>query len=408
MLNNSYFIVALFSILVVLSYLFSYISERTKIPSVLLLLATGIGSRLVFNALGVVLPGLQLVLEVFGIIGLILIVLEGTLELKLSKDRLGLIFSAFFAALIILLISSASIAGVIQLFTSGNSYRVCFINALPLAVISSAIAIPSVAGFAGQKKEFIVYESIFSDILGILIFNMMLNNETVDKGTVGWFFADLSIVSVVSIGATLVMLKFMEKVKSKARFFLLIAVLILLYDFGKMFHLSALLLVLIFGLFLNNLDIFGKQRMQKYFHIDSINLGLGQFKLIIDESAFLIRTFFFFIFGFSLQMTILGDLSIWFTGIIIVFILYMIRFLYMKFFTKMNTIAEILVAPRGLITILLFYSIPQNYSIGIVSEGLLFFVILSTSIMMMVGIMGHKDNKEPDMEVFFGRDKVEL
>ena len=43
--------------------------------------------------------------------------------------------------------------------------------------------------------------------------------------------------------------------------------------------------------------------------------------------------------------------------------------------------------PRGLVTILLFYSIPTQKSIGSFNEGILFFVVAVSSILMMIGLM---------------------
>ena len=43
--------------------------------------------------------------------------------------------------------------------------------------MSSAIIIPSVGGLSLEKKEFMVYESTFSDIWGIMAFYMLLGNQ---------------------------------------------------------------------------------------------------------------------------------------------------------------------------------------------------------------------------------------
>jgi hypothetical protein len=48
---------------------------------------------------------------------------------------------------------------------------------------------------------------------------------------------------------------------------------------------------------------------------------------------------------------------------------------------------ELLLMPRGLITILLFYGIPQQFKLNTFNNGILFFVILITSVLMMLGIM---------------------
>ena len=407
MFGDSYLLIISISVLVILSYVYSAISLKTRIPSVLLLLLTGIVFTAVYNKMGYELPGTKPVLQLLGIIGVILIVLEGTLELKLRKDKLGLIFKSFFSALIILLISAFSIAGGMKLIFSEFTFHVCLVNAIPLAVISSAIAIPSVNHMAEDKKEFIVYESIFSDILGILLFNIVVSNETFQSESVLWMAADFLIVVVISVVFTGMILVFINKTTMNIKFFLMLAILIMLYAFGKIFHLSSLLLILFFGLLLNNLEIFGNSRLSKYINMDKMNSGIERFKLITNESAFLIRTFFFFIFGCSVSFALLFNFRIAITGTLIVALLYGIRFLYLKFLAKRNLYPELFIAPRGLITILLFYAIPQEYSIGIISEGVLFFVILVTSLIMMFGLMRSKE-KIPEMEIYVGAQRVDF
>ncbi len=83
MFEDSYILIIIVSALVILSYSYSALSVRTKIPSVLLLLLTGIIARIAFDKMGYDMPSLKVVLQFFGIIGVILIVLEGALELKL-------------------------------------------------------------------------------------------------------------------------------------------------------------------------------------------------------------------------------------------------------------------------------------------------------------------------------------
>jgi hypothetical protein len=73
---------------------------------------------------------------------------------------------------------------------------------------------------------------------------------------------------------------------------------------------------------------------------------------------------------------------------------------------RRNVYPELFIAPRGLITILLYYAIPEKYSIGIISEGVLFFVILVTSLVMMFGLMRDKSDI-PEMEIYVGGKKVE-
>ena len=402
--DNSYILIIFVSILIILSYAYSALSNRTKIPSVLMLLFTGIVARIVFIKMGYDLPELRNILEFIGIIGLILIVLEGALDLKISRDRIGLITRSFFSALVILLVSSFSIAYGIHVFFVEISYYTCLVNAIPLAVISSAIAIPSVGQMKEQKKEFIVYESIFSDILGILFFNAVVNNPSFEVSAAVWMLSDFLIIIAVSVVVSALILVFINKSTMNIKFFLLIAVMVLLYAFGKMVHLSSLLMILFLGLILNNLDLVSQERIRKFIQMDKLHQSIDQFKLITNESAFLIRTLFFFIFGFTLHLPIMFDVKIIITGGLIVALIYCIRFLYLKFLTHRNLFPELFVAPRGLITILLFYSIPAELSIGLISEGVLFFVIIFSSLIMMFGLIKSKE-KIPEMEIYAGHGR---
>ena len=50
-------------------------------------------------------------------------------------------------------------------------------------------------------------------------------------------------------------------------------------------------------------------------------------------------------------------------------------------------------APRGLISILLYFSIPEQYKIYDLEKGILFLVVLSTCLFMTFGILTYKNDK---------------
>src|SRR4051812_33297612 len=91
--------------LVVLSYLFSIISRFIRVPSVLLLLFAGIGFRAFADAYNINIGFSDQVVQSLGVVGLIMIVLEAGLDLKLERSKLKLIRDSFFAALVILIVS---------------------------------------------------------------------------------------------------------------------------------------------------------------------------------------------------------------------------------------------------------------------------------------------------------------
>jgi NhaP-type Na+/H+ or K+/H+ antiporter len=59
---------------------------------------------------------------------------------------------------------------------------------------------------------------------------------------------------------------------------------------------------------------------------------------------------------------------------------------------------ELLVAPRGLITVLLFFSIPEEFQVAEFEPGILLFVIIVSSILMAVGLIKFGDNQTQKSE----------
>lgn len=387
---GSYSILIGLSLAVILSYIFNLASRATRVPAVLLLLLTGIGLRQWAEHQGVDFRVPKTLLELFGIIGLIMIVLEGALDLRLRRDKVPLIRRSFLAALVILLVQAAAIGGLLHLWL-GASWQTCLLNAVPLVVISSAIAIPSVANLTKDKQEFIVYESTFSDILGIMLFNFVDQEDFAQGHSLLTFGRGVVLIVVVAVLSTVLLGFLLGRLREHVKFFLLFAFLILIYSLAKQLHLSSLLLVLAFGLAVNNSDLLlGWLRLRtgwRGFSAEDLAPDLHQLKNITAESAFLIRTFFFLLFGYSITLANLMSWQLLGQGVLIVAVLTFIRFLYLRLVAKTDLLPELFIAPKGLITVLLFYSIPAAHVLGDVSESILFVVILLTSLLMMIGLI---------------------
>ena len=387
---GSYSILIGLSLAVILSYVFNLASRATRIPSVLLLLFTGIGLRqwAEYQDIDFRIP--KTLLEIFGIIGLIMIVLEGALDLRLTRDKVALIRRSFLAAALMLVAQAAAIGGLLHLWL-GASWQTCLLNAVPLVVISSAIAIPSVASLTGEKQEFIVYESTFSDILGIMLFNFVDQEDFYQGQGLLTFGRGVVLIIVVAIVSTVLLSFLLGRLREHVKFFLLFAFLILIYSLAKKLHLSSLLLVLAFGLAVNNADLLlGWLRLRikwRGFTAEDLAPDLHQLKNITAESAFLIRTFFFLLFGYSITLASLMSWQLLGQGLLIVAVLTAIRYVYLRYVAKTDLMPELFIAPKGLITVLLFYSISPQHQLGEVSENILFVVILLTSMMMMGGLV---------------------
>ena len=374
---------------VVVSYLFSIVSRYIKIPSVLLLLATGIVLRYLATQLAWPISFPENLVEFLGVTGLVMIVLEAGLDLRLTKDKFKLIRNSFLAALFIFIFSLAGIAGGLYYWLHEAVIK-CIVYAIPLSIMSSSIVIPSLYHLSETKKEFLVYEASFSDIFGILAFNYCTANTNFNALSLGVFGLNIVIAILLSVVFSILLFVLLTRSKMNIKFFLVFALLIMLYEGGKMLGLPSLLIILIFGLLVNNWDIVKNARVRHFFPAEKVQETVRLLHSITAETAFLIRTFFFILFGFTIKIEAINNKEVVVAGSIIVGILLLMRFLYLKFFLKENVYPETLFIPRGLITILLFYKIPAALRLAAFNDSILFFVILVTGIIMTVGVIFYR------------------
>lgn len=386
---TTYTTLIILSGLVIFSYLFDLIAGKTKIPSVILLLLLGIGLRQVVDYFGIPMLNFRLVLPTLGTLGLILIVFEGALELRYSSNKNAIIKKAFLSAFSILLITSVVITLIIRYLT-GQSIYLCFVNAIPYCVVSSAIAIPSASNLDKNKKEFIIYESSFSDILTVILFNFIVRNPHIDIVSFAKLGGELTGIILVAIISCLLLLYLIGRLKHHIKSFLIISLLILVYSIGQSYHLSALIIVLALGLFLNNANQISFPWFRKLFLYPTFQHDIKQLFQLSAESAFLMRTFFFIVFGYTMDVYQLQNTNLLLTGGAILFSIYLVRFLYIKLVSKTSLMPELVIIPRGLISVLLYYNLPDNLKIPEVGTGLLFMVVLGTSIILSLGLLATK------------------
>lgn len=389
---TTYTILIILSGLVIFSYLFDMIAKKTKVPSVLLLLFLGIGLKQIVTYFKIETFDFLTILPTLGTVGLILIVFEGALDLKYETEKNKLIKKTLFSAVIILLLTTVAITFILHELTS-YSYYLCFVNAIPFSVISSAIAIPSAVNLSKRDREFVIYESSFSDIAGIILFNFAISNDSFNVSAFASLGGELVMIFLFASVSCLLLLYLIGKISHNIKFFLIISILVLVYAIGQSYHLSALIIVLAFGLFLNNSDEIRIPLFRKYFIYPNLSKDLVQLHQLSAESAFLIRTFFFVIFGFTIVVDQFQNIELIQYGLLILGATYLIRFIYLKFVAKVNINPALFITPRGLISILLFYNLPKEMRINGVETGLLFLIILSTSIVMSVGLLGVKKEK---------------
>ena len=390
---SSYNIIIGASIIIILSFWFNGISKKTNIPSVLMLIVLGVILQYALKYFLPTMPNFDASLEILGIIGLIMIVLEAALELELKREKLVPILKSIAIALIGLVASAWIAALILHQFIPDMTMQSAWLYATPLSILSSAIIIPSVSGLKESKKEFHIYESTFSDILGIMMFYFLVAklNPDADSGAAGFAGSTLLTIVIALIASYAIILVF-QKIKSQAKQFLLIAVLLLLYAIGKKMHLSSLIIILIFGLVIANVKLFFPGKLKVFLEHDKISQIYHELHIITLETAFIVRTFFFVIFGITIAIASLFSFSVALVSILIIISIYAIRFVLLRTFYGSDIFPQLFIAPRGLITVLLFYAIPKEAEIATFESGVLLFIIIATSLIMTWAMI--KDKKK--------------
>ncbi|MGA9651414.1 cation:proton antiporter [Pedobacter sp.] len=370
-------------VLILVGYVFDITSRHTKVPSVIFLMVLGWIVRNFTADLN--LMNLSVLLPIFGTIGLVLIVLEGGLELEINSKKRQLItrsiWSAFLPITILCLLLGLGIN-----FHTGAGLKASLLNAVPFCIISSAIAIPAVHNFDKKLKEMVIYESSMSDIIGVIVFNFLISNEIIQMSSFLAFGLQIIIMIIISLIASLCLAFLIKKIDHHVKLIPIMIMVVMIYAIAKIYHLPALMFILIFGLFLNNLDELKNMTLIKNLEPKKLDMEVHRFARLVSEMAFLIRTVFFILFGYTITLDKLLNVGTIGYSLLIFVIIIFIRWIQLKLSgEKINP--SLFIAPRGLITVMLFISIPIHNHITLISESMIIQVIVISIIVMTAGML---------------------
>jgi cell volume regulation protein A len=364
------------------AYAVDIMAKRLHIPAVIPLVASGLGLNIYMQYQGLTMDWLDLTLPVLGTVGLILIVLEGALDLKLQRDKAGLMVKSLLSASIAFFLCAVAYAYLFDWAFDFNRYTAIAL-AIPFAIISSAVAIPSSRALDKSKSEFVVYESSISDILGVLVFFAWL--EATDNASA--FSTDLigggALSLLLSVIFSLGLIWLIGQVKGHVRFLPILAMLFLLYGLGKGLHLSPLILVLGFGLMLNNIALIRRIPKVERFLDPQIDSTVSEFKSQVSELEFGVRSVFFIMLGLWTPLESLQDYRAWLLSFSIIAILLIIRIVLLKIL-RLDIKQLLWLAPRGLITVLLALTAMETIDIGNFPQGAVMLTVLSTCLLVLL------------------------
>lgn len=378
------YIILVLCLLILLAYLFDITSGYTKIPGVLLLIGLGIGIQILVRTTGFSLPDMEPLLPVVGTVGLVLIVMEASMDLKLGGHKFGLIVKSASAALFLFAFFVALMTFILIRFLDYDIVD-SILNAVPFGIISSAVAISSTYNLSNDQKEFIVYESSLSDIIGILFFDFIV----MYSGSIGYGLLSFTFNGIVTLILALiissVLALFLHKINYHINYIIILTALILVYVLAELVHLPALLLVMAFGIVLANNNLVENTPINKFVNFSIFRNDLKSFKRVMNEFTFVVRSFFFIMFGYYSSIDGLFDLGNVITACLIIAGIYFLRIIFLKLFLRIPAFPYLFFSPRGLVTILLFLKIPAASRITHINEEVVTLVILLTILFMVIG-----------------------
>lgn len=210
-----------------------------------------------------------------------------------------------------------------------------------------------------------------------------------------WLFArDTFFMAIISLICCFLLLYLIGRINHRIKFLPIISVLFLVYALAEINHLSSLLLILIFGLFLNNTELFIRGRLSLILKNDLFEKELDQLKNLTAEGSFVVRTFFYLILGYVAIPQELIDADALIVSALFVLIIIGWRWVTLRLTYWGTSGALLWVAPRGLITILLYLNIPEDLRLQGFRQGIPLLVIVFLYLVVMTGVMGKRKVKE--------------
>jgi hypothetical protein len=367
-----------FSGLLIFSYVLDIVGRRFRLPSVILLVVTGMAARQLLDGLDVHLTWVNALVPVVGTLGLILIVLEGALDLTLRRERAALIARAATAAVLGFVACMLVLAALFH-YSLGLAAPVAALAAIPFAVISSAVAIPSAAGLRQEPREFVTYESSISDIVGVLVFYAWLGSGGETGAFLGDLFGGGAISLLAAVAAALGLLHLINRIEGHVRFLPLLAGMTLIYGIGKQLHLTPLVLVFVCGLLLNNPQLLGRTPWLGKLLREGYEDTLKEFKGLVVELTFGVRSFFFLMLGYWTEIRHMLSLQAWAIAAAVVVVVYTSRFAILGALRQDESRRLLWLAPRGLITVLLFLAAMESGNLESFPFGAVMLVVLATA-----------------------------
>ncbi|MGC8521079.1 MAG: cation:proton antiporter [Steroidobacteraceae bacterium] len=370
----SYLAILVASLFLLIAFAVEHVDRTSGLPSVIVMIVLGLVAKFAVSSIGLLVEGISAVVPLAGAVAFVLIVLEGALDIELSRERLKPALTAFALAAFALLFYGAVFAAIAARVLT-LTYLQGAILATPLALISSSVAIPGSRSLAAEAREFVVYESSTSDILGVLVFFALVHSDSTLHGFLTELAGGGILSLLLAVACSLALVAISTRATAHVRYIPLLAGLFALYAAGQLLHLSPLIMVLLFGLMLNNrvtlARIPGFTRMAEKISPQTV----GEFKVLVQELTFAVRGFFFFLLGYTTNPADFGSVRSWAAAALILIIIYGARYAMLRPLGRSFAATLTWIAPRGLITAVLYLDARRLLHLPAYMDGAVLLVV---------------------------------
>ena len=170
-----------------------------------------------------------------------------------------------------------------------------------------------------------------------------------------------------------------NKLEGHVRFLPMLAGIVLLYAIGKELHLSPLVLVLVCGLLLNNTHVLRRLPRVNAIRHPEYEQTLKEFKGLVAELTFATKSFFFLLLGYWTEVREMAVAQAWWLAAGMVASIYATRWALLRLLRQPDADRLVWIAPRGLITVLLFLAAYETSTLDRFPFGAVMLVVLATS-----------------------------
>jgi NhaP-type Na+/H+ or K+/H+ antiporter len=118
---------------------------------------------------------------------------------------------------------------------------------------------------------------------------------------------------------------------------------------------------------------------------ESYAATLDEFKLLTKELTFAVRGFFFILLGYWTDLSTLTSIKSWAAAIVALVVIYVSRNVLLRLSQNELSAPLTWMAPRGLITVLLFLAAKEALALPSYLEGTVMLVVLISASLVVVG-----------------------